>query len=357
MKYIFILLLVILSSCFNSFNMNKQNNNLGNTNIKIQPADSMASKEARDLLNYLVSISGKYTLTGQHNFLGRLPESTESIYKLTGKYPAIFGSDFGFADSTHDIDNIKYRPKLIKEIIKQHQRGSIITITYHQANPAIGEPCEFRGGVISKISDKQWSDILTPGTALHEAWLKQMDLIAGYLKQLSDAKIPVLFRPYHEMNGAWFWWGKHKGEKGFKALWIQLFNYYTKHHKLNNLIWVWSPDKPWFGLKEFYPGDEYVDIVACDIYPVKPFKTTFREGWYEDIIEIAKNKPVAIGECSKLPSLEVLMSQPRWAWFMSWSNSAFKANSNEDIVKVYNSDRTITLDKLPKFDSIQENKN
>jgi mannan endo-1,4-beta-mannosidase len=341
---IFILLTTVLT-----FNEGEQKKNSEKPHTNIHPVNKSASPEAKKLMEYIYGISGKYTLTGQHNFLGKMSVYTDSIHLLTGKYPAIWGCDFGFSDSTHDIDNIKYRSGLIHEVKKQYQRGSIITFTYHQANPAISEPCKFKGGVISSLTDKQWNDLLTPGTTLYETWRKQMDLIAGYLEQLRDANIPILFRPYHEMNGGWFWWGKRAGENGYKALWIKLFDYYTKKHKLNNLIWVWSPDKPLYGLKEYYPGDKYVDIVACDIYPVKDTSVVFRQVWYNELLEIAGNKPLAIGECGVMPSEEILKAQPRWVWFMCWTDRAFKSNTPENIIKIYKSDKTITLDRLPKF--------
>ena len=174
--------------------------------VKIKPANPDESSEAVQLLKFLYSISGKKTLSGIHNYLRKMSESTDSAFAETGKYPAIWGGDFGFADSTHDTDNIKYRASLVDEIKKQYARGEIIIMTYHEANPVMGEPCPFRGGVESKLSDQQWKDLITPGTALYNAWQKQMDLFASYLLQLRDAHIPILFRPYHEMNGNWFWW-------------------------------------------------------------------------------------------------------------------------------------------------------
>lgn len=111
-------------------------------------------------------------------------------------------------------------------------------LSYHQANPAIGEPCDFKGGIISKLTDAQWQELLTPGTPLYQKWASQMDLLAGYLEQLQAAHIPVIFRPYHEMNGSWFWWGGRPGEAGYLALWQQIYAYYTEHHHLNNLLWA-----------------------------------------------------------------------------------------------------------------------
>lgn len=105
-----------------------------------------------------------------HNVLGRMSGPSDRVQRLTVHYPAIWSGDFGFAESTHDIDNIKYRPLLVPEFKRQHARGVIIVLSYHQANPAIGEPCPFEGGIISKLTDAQWQELLTPGTVLYQKW-------------------------------------------------------------------------------------------------------------------------------------------------------------------------------------------
>lgn len=302
--------------------------------------------EAQELLDFIYSIHGKYVLTGQHNYLGKMSVFTDSIFLLTGKYPAIWGSDYGFADSTHDIDNIKYRPLLVPEIVKQHNRGSIITLTYHQASPMVGEPCQFVGGVQTKLTEAEWNDLITEDTEINAIWKEYMDRLAMELKTLQELNIPVLFRPYHEMNGKWFWWGGKTGEQGFQALWKMLYHYYTDVHKLNNLIWVWSPDKPWHGLKEYYPGDEYVDIVSLDIYPEKDTNIVFRPEWYAEIKEIAGDRPFAIGECSTMPTLKEYETQSGYAWFMLWSDLGYRHNTLEQLVEVFNSEKCLTADEL-----------
>jgi mannan endo-1,4-beta-mannosidase len=313
----------------------------------VKPVNPEESIEARQLLNFLYSISGKKTLAGIHNYLGKMSESTDKAFEITGKYPALWGGDFGFADSTHDIDNIKYRPLLIDEIKKQYSRGAIIILTYHQANPAIGEPCHFEGGVESKLSDGQWKDLITPGTALYLAWQKQMDLFASYLTRLKDEHIPILFRPYHEMNGGWFWWGNRTGDTGYVALWKQLFNYFTKEKKLNNILWVWTTDRPWEGVEKFYPGADYVDILGSDIYPLKDTNVVFRQDWYDRMKMLAGGKPLALSENSVIPSEEILLAQP-WLWFMSWTSWGFEKNP-DDVKKIYNSAAVLTLENLPDW--------
>jgi mannan endo-1,4-beta-mannosidase len=329
------------SKCPNHINAVPDNNNVSSGCEKyVHPVNPNASKEAVELLNYFYSIKGKVIVAGQHNVLGKMSEVDGKIYQLTGFYPAKWGSDFGFADSTHDIDNIAYRKFLVPEIIKQHERGAIITLTYHQANPLIGEPCQFKGGIISKLTDEQWKELTTIGTPLYEKWRKQMDKIAFYLKELNQLNIPILFRPYHEMNGSWFWWGGRPGEEGFIKLWKQLYNYYTNYHKLNNLLWVWSPDNPKLGLKEFYPGDKFVDMIGCDIYPKKD-SIIYGRHIYDQIVEIAGEKPIGIGECSILPTPEILKQQPLWSWFLAWGELVFR-NEKEDIKALYKYPKTKT---------------
>ena len=311
-----------------------------------KPINPNATPEARQLLKYLYKLRGKKTLSGMHNVLGRMSANTDRVQQLTGKYPAIWGGDFGFADSTHDIDNIKYRPLLVPEIRRQHGRGAIIVLSYHQANPAIGEPCDFKGGIISKLTDAQWQELLTPGTPLYQKWAIQMDLLAGYLAQLQAAHIPVIFRPYHEMNGDWFWWGGRPGATGYLALWQQLYAYHTEHHHLNNLLWAWTPDKPNPGVETYFPGRDKVDLLGTDIYPCKD-SATYPQRWYDTMHRLAGRKPLGLSEHSQLVPPEQLRQQP-YVWFMSWGEMLFNANSSEEIKRVYNSPRVLSLEDVPK---------
>lgn len=314
---------------------------------QVLPVNKNASKEAKDLLKYLYQIKGKKTLYGMHNIIGGMSKTTDSIYNITGDFPAIWGGDFGFADSTHDIDNIKYRPLLVPEIKKQYARGAIIVMSYHQANPSLGEPTPFEGGIISKLTDEQWKELTTPGTPLYKKWAAQMDLIAVYFKQLQDAHIPVIFRPYHEMNGDWFWWGHRKGNDGYKALWHQLYDYYTNHHHLNNILWAWTPDKPWADVADYYPTDNTVDILGCDIYPMKDSTTVYPQVFYDRMLKLANGKPLALAENSVLPTLQQLKNQP-WVWMMSWGKMVFNTNTAEEIKELLSSKKILMLKELPR---------
>ncbi|MEJ2053582.1 MAG: glycosyl hydrolase [Calditrichaceae bacterium] len=220
----------------------------------VKPVTPNASKEARALLNLFYNISGKYILTGQHNYPNTGDRNSQFAADYIGKTPVIWSTDMGFAEDG-DTDSYLARPDIVKEAIRQHRLGSIITICWHAVPPTAKEPVVFRAAyagdspdslasVQGKLQDDQFKDLLTPGTDLYDQWVEQVDSVAFYLKKLRDAGVPVLWRPYHEMNGDWFWWGNRTGEYSTKALYRQLFDRFVNYHKLNNLIWVWSVDRP-----------------------------------------------------------------------------------------------------------------
>jgi len=304
-----------------------------------EPVTAESTREAKELLTYLYSVYGKVTLTGQHNQMFHMSEPSEGVAKITGRYPLIWGGEWGFSDERHDIDNIKYRPKLLDEIREQHKAGRIICMTYHQASPTVGEPCDFRGGVQVKLTDAEWDAILTEGTALHKVWEEHVDRLAEALKTLQKEHIPVIFRPYHEMNGGWFWWGGHPDR--FLKLWEMIYIRFTKVHKLRNLLWAWNPDKPFEGVDKFFPGIDKVDLLGTDIYPDRNRKETYPQEWYDRMKGLAGEKPLALSEMSQIPSEEELVRQP-WAWFMCWDNMVFSANSPEQMKTIFSSPKVIS---------------
>jgi len=294
------------------------------------PVNPDATPEARELLKRIDAISGHYTLTGQHNFPNHLSRWSDRIYDLTGKFPAIFGSDFGFAGGD-DKDSVLGRPGMIEEAKRQYRNGAVIALCWHEVRPTDDEPVTFRDSVQGRLTDFEWNELLTPGTGIYNRWVEQVDVVAGYLKQLQDAGVPVLFRPYHEMNGNWFWWGGRPGPRGSAALYRQLFDRFVHVHHLNNLIWVWNSDRPSENagqIADFYPGAQYADVVTIDIYG------EFLDSWYDTMLSIAGDKPIALGEVGTMPTLDVLAKQPRWAYFMVWSEME-QANPLEQLQAVY----------------------
>ena len=304
------------------------------------PVNPAATLEARALLNYLYENYGRKTLSGQHNQMHKMSAASDRVQAITNRFPMIWGGEWGFSDGRHDVDNIKYRPALLDEIRKQHARGCIIVMTYHQANPLIGEPCDFDPGVIGELNQAQWDELLTEGTALRSVWQSHVDRLAFAFKTLALENIPIIFRPYHEMNGNWFWWGGDS--ERFKKLWNLIYNRFTNLHGLNNLLWAWNPDKPWPGVEDFFPGHESVDLIGTDIYPTNDRAEIFPTEWFDSLKVIAAGKPLALSENSALPTSEDLVDQ-RWSYVMGWDNLTFKANSDEAIRSFFENPDVVSI--------------
>jgi mannan endo-1,4-beta-mannosidase len=307
------------------------------------PVNSNATPEARELLRKIDQISGHATLTGQHNFPNHVSRWSDRVYDLTGKFPAIFGQDFGFSGG-EDKDSVEGRPSMVEEAIRQYRNGAVIALTWHAVRPTDDEPVGFRDSVQGHLTDFEWNELLTPGSDIYNRWLEQVDVIAGYLRQLQAAGVPVLFRPYHEMNGNWFWWGGRSGEHGSAALYRQLYDRFVNVHHLNNLVWVWNVNSPGGNsgsIDTFYPGAKYADIVTMDIYG------KFDQGYYTSMLALADAKPIALAEVGAMPSLDVLVQQPRWAYFMMWSGMGEAVNSPEQLQAMFHAPNVLNRGDAP----------
>ena len=314
-----------------------------------EPVNPNASTEAKQLLKYLYSINGTHILSGQHNFNESMNRFNDSVKSITGKYPAVWGTDFIWdwkKDNGHAI---------VDECIQRNKEGYIITLMWHQGRPTDEPPFGWKESIQGKLTDDQWKELVTPGTTLFDRWLAQIDIVAGYLKQLDDAHVPVLWRPYHEMNGIWFWWGNKKGKDGIAKLWAMMYDRYVNHFHLNNLLWVWGANGPRdipgdeaYPYKDFYPGSNYIDVLGADVYHMD-----YEQRDYNELLDLAKGKLIALTECGELPNEFILNAQPKWAWFLVWSDFIYSHNSHEQVREIYNREQTLTHDEV----KISGNKN
>ncbi len=315
------------------------------------PVSPNASPEAKALLKFMYTISGKYTLTGQHNFPNNVDSSTVRIFERLGKTPSVYSTDMGFSQEG-DQDSYLARSKIVKESIRQHQLGAIITICWHAVPPTTDEPSAFNARrlvrdfghepdpnrletVQGQLLDEQYVDLMTPGTDIYNNWAKQVDSVAHYLKLLEDAKVPVLWRPYHEMNGSWFWWGGQHGEYSTERIYRQIYDRLVNIHGLTNLVWVWSvdrtgsadnPDEARF-FAHYWPGTEYLDIVSLDVYG-----RDFQQVFYDSLEIYANGKPMILGEVGNPPSAKVMATQPKWALYVIWAGGFVNQDGLQEIV-------------------------
>ncbi len=309
------------------------------------PVNPEASIEAKNLLKFFYDIKGKHILSGQHNYIQQPDKYLDSVKSITGVHPAIWGNDFiwsGTKDNGQEIVN---------EAIKRYKQGYVICLMFHQGRPIDNPPYGWKESVQAKLTDEQWQQLITPGTDLNNRWLKQIDQVAEWLKQLRDAHVPVLWRPYHEMNGVWFWWGNRKGKDGIAKLWKMMYDRYTNYHHLNNLLWVWGanglrdiPEDEAYTYKDYYPGAKYVDVLGADIY-----HSDYEQSDYNELLGLANGKLIALTEVGELPNLAILKAQPEWAWFMVWSDFLYKHNTPQQVKDVYLRPEAINLENLSKY--------
>ncbi len=338
----------------------------------MKPVTPNASTESEKLLKQLYSYKGTHTLSAQHDYISSGTTYADRIEAEQGMRPLIWGSDFSFLytgkhpkkirhcgpanlpepgiddENFKEIDLHEKRMELVQRCIKQHQRGHMITLMWHGPIPTLGHSCRHNQlwSMGKTFSDTDWHNLVTAGTDMHTAWLQQVDDIAFYLKKLKEAHIPILWRPYHEMNGVWFWWCNRPGPQGYARLWALLFERLVEHHQLNNLIWVWNTNAPRdrvgdeaYPYQDFYPDPTTVDILAADVY-----HNDYQQSHYDDLLELGQGKPIALGEVGHLPTAQILEQQPEWLWVMPWGNLLYVFNEQETIDAWYAHPRINSLE-------------
>ncbi len=298
------------------------------------PANSNSSDDVKKVLKFLYDIKGHGIITGQQNLAPDVMLWTDKVLNITGCYPGLLGEDFTYGNAAY----LK-RKEIVDTVTDYWNKGGLVTISWHQVNPetwdgSIDEgPFEYTQ---YQMSQEKFNQIFVPESDLQIKYQQHIDTIAGYLKQLQEVGVVVLWRPYHEMNGGWFWWG---AKANFTDLWKGMFNRFTKYHHLNNLIWVWSPNISQSGMTDYYPGDEYVDIVGLDGY-VDITNWDIRSSLSADIdniIDVSKDNMVTFTELGWLPNLNWLQTdRPEFTWFLCWWTHITDYNSNRWISDVYN---------------------
>jgi mannan endo-1,4-beta-mannosidase len=274
------------------------------------------------VLAYLNSIAGSHIVSGQHNAEpnSQPTQYTDKVHAITGEFPGLWGGDFLF-----EADSIAARQTMINEAKAQWANGSLVTLMWHECPPTIAAPCDWTQveSVNGALTTAQWQQLVTDGSGLNSAWKNELNLIVPFLQQMKDVGIPVLWRPLHEINDGWSWWG---GTPNTAALWRLTYNYLVNTKGLTNLIWVWSvkDSGSTANLGTYYPGNQFVNVIAID-----PWDNGFpTPQWYQAIqsMAAADGKPTALAEVGTLPTPSQLASQPKWTYFNDWA--AFITTNN-----------------------------
>ena len=286
-------------------------------------------------------ISGVMTLKSLATTTGNEQNEISWLFEKTGKKPALLGLDF--MDHTGAVQpSWINNPDIIKDAITWKNNNGIVALCWHWRDPS-HKTYEFYTERTSFDPRK----IFEPQSDEYTAMMRDMDIIAGYLKELQDKDVAVLWRPLHEASGGWFWWGS-QGPEACKKIWQIMFDKFTKEHGLKNLIWVWTSEAGSNALK-WYPGDEYVDILGLDIYDEGNHGSQMLS--FEELKKLFKGKKmIALSECGSIPSMEAMKRDKAiWSFYMPWYGEMTKNakwNTVNDWVSSLSNPDVITLDEL-----------
>ncbi|MDR0918248.1 MAG: beta-mannosidase [Oscillospiraceae bacterium] len=336
--------------------------------------------ETQGLMNYLASIYTKHTLSGQQEIYNWGPHDFEWefewIKETTGKSPAIRAFDFlNYSNvcagaNTDEMYNFGYDDGTVDRMIDwANEKGGIVTASWHLtvpndfANYTIGDVVDWENYTYKNdVSDFVAANVYVEGTKEYEFYRIALDKAAGGIQKLEDAGVPLIWRPLHEAQGGWFWWSG-EGAEVFTNIWKYTYDYLVKEKGLDNLIWEWN------GYAQadndlWYPGDEYVDLVAFDKYNAidtngdwvgdAPNESAISATYY-DLVKAFGQKMIAMAENDTVPSLANLTEEKAyWLYFCPWYESADAPfltvmNDPETLTELYNSDYCITLDELPDW--------
>jgi mannan endo-1,4-beta-mannosidase len=262
-----------------------------------------------------------------------------------GKLPAMLGLDFMYSTPDRVKAGEDASAMTYKAIDWVKNKGGIVEFHWHWDAPSKVKPGKEDQAFYTYNTDFSIKDAMANDTnADYKLLIRDMDIIAGQIKILQDSGVPIIWRPLHESEGAWFWWGTD-GDACLK-LYNLMYNRFTNLHKLNNIIWTWNTYAKLEGKPFWYPGDNTVDIIAYDYEKTDSWKAM------TDIFG-KSNKPFALAEVGGLPGPETFEQKP-WLYFITWAYMIKDPTIDLDrgrnypcwINTVYNHPRVITLSDL-----------
>ena len=303
------------------------------------PSDPQASAEARGLLTRLDDAYGKTTMVGVYK-----DRDAQYVMDETGARPGIMGGDL-LAYSPQEVAHGTHpeRDAEVERLIARAKEGYVVTLSWHWCSPSglmdTKEEPWFRGFYTEATRFDIAKALADPSSADYALLLSDIDTIAVQLRKLQDANVPVLWRPLHEAEGGWFWWGA-KGPQPFVQLWQLLYDRLTKTDGIHNLLWVYTSG----GDPAWYPGDAYVDVVGIDAYP-KDLRDPEGQLWETLRKQIGDRKVLTISEFGGVPDIPRMQRMGEfWSYAVSWSDQEGpKKNSPEELKRILASPGVLTM--------------
>lgn len=307
------------------------------------PCNPNADDGAKALYTWMLRQFGKKMISGST----QEEENFGYVHQITGKTPLLKGWDMqpyspaytwlwkdgGYAVGP-DLDNSNTSDAIAW--YNDNGQKPIIAFSWHWHSPMGGEPG--KNSFYAEETTFDASRAVIEGTEEYEATMRDIDAIAEQLKKLRDAGVPVLWRPLHEASGGWFWWST-KGPDVYKKLWNMMYERFTNHHQLNNLLWVWNDDK-----SEWYVGDDKCDIISADVGQDGVYRSEFEKAY-----NITGGKKMqALSETGIVPDCERALSEEvYWSYWMTWQD-AVKNTGPEELRDIFDNPNVITLENCVK---------
>lgn len=342
----------------------------------INLVDANTTQQTKRLYKQLQESSKKGFMFGHQDALsyGMGWKYTDSpgrcdVYELTGDYPGIFGWDIGHLEvgKTFNIDTVDF-DEMRTNIIKAYELGAVNTVSWHPLNPITGGDTWDNTETVKHI---------LPGGSHYEKYKSWLKIIGEFMKNIKTkdgVQVPIVWRPYHEHNGGWFWWGQDSTTVNeYVDLWKYTVHYFRDSLDIHNLLYAYSPNL--YDSREVYlekyPGDEYVDILGCDVYDLPQYGIDYKNDATKAIqilkeLGEEKNKVYAFTETGSnglenekwwTESLLPAIDTSGVAWFLIWRNahaghfySSYKGHKSAlDFIDFYNNPKSLFTNEVNKI--------